>query len=87
MTGPGKRTQWVIDEPDLPQSINTKDAFTTVPSGDKVSVSAFVTAAIYMLLETLPERGFRYADELDYSTRRWVIPDHPAQTSRSSATY
>jgi hypothetical protein len=35
---------------------------------------------------TLAERGFRYADELDYSVRRWVIPDHPSQASRSPAT-
>jgi hypothetical protein len=54
MTGPKKRKQWMIDDPDLPQSINTKDVFTTLPSDDKVSVSAFFTAAIYMLLE---ERG------------------------------
>jgi hypothetical protein len=69
----------------LPQSINAKDMFTNLSSGDKVSVSAFT--AIYMLLETLAEAGFRYADELDYSVRRWGIPDHPAQTSRSPATY
>ena len=36
---------------------------------------------------TLAERGFRYADELDYVVRRWVIPDHPSQASRSPATY
>jgi hypothetical protein len=76
MTGPEKRKQWMIDDPNLPPSISTKDVF--LPSGDKV---------IYMLLETLAERGFRYADELDYSVRRWVIPDHPAQTSWSPATY
>jgi hypothetical protein len=26
------------------------------------------------------------ADELDYSIRRWLIPDQPDQTSRSPAT-
>ena len=52
MTGPEKRKQWMIDDPDLPQSVKTKDV--TLPSGDKVSVSAFIKAAIYMLQE---ERG------------------------------
>ena len=39
MTGPAKRKQWMIDDPDLPQSINTEDVLTRLPSGDKVSVS------------------------------------------------
>jgi hypothetical protein len=60
MTGLEKRKQkckqWMNDDPNLPHSINTKDVFTTLPSGDKVSVSAFFTAAIYVLLE---ERGQR----------------------------
>jgi len=35
----------------------------------------------------LAERGFRYADELDYLVRRWAIPDHPSQASRPPATH
>jgi hypothetical protein len=56
MTGPAKRKQWMIDDPDLPQSINTEDVLTRLPSGDKVSVSAFIRAAFYFVLE---ERGQR----------------------------
>jgi hypothetical protein len=56
MTGTGKRKrkQWMIDDPDLPPSINTEDVLTRLPSGDKVSVSAFIKAAFYFVLE---ERG------------------------------
>jgi len=35
------------------------------------------------MFHQLAERGFRYADELDYLVRGWVIPDHPSQASRS----
>ena len=39
------------------------------------------------MFHQLAERGLRYADELDYSVRRWVIPDRLSQASRSPATY
>ena len=35
------------------------------------------------MFHQLAERGLRYADELDYSVRRWVIADHSSQASRS----
>jgi hypothetical protein len=35
------------------------------------------------MFHQLAERGFRYAGELDYLVRGWVIPDHPSQASRS----
>jgi hypothetical protein len=31
------------------------------------------------MFHQLAERGFRYADELDYSVRRWMIADHPSR--------
>jgi hypothetical protein len=54
MTIKRERRQWMIDDPDLPQSINTEDVLTRLPSGDKLSVSAFMRAAFYFVLE---ERG------------------------------
>jgi hypothetical protein len=31
------------------------------------------------MFHQLAERGLHYADELDYSVRRWVIADHPSR--------
>jgi len=48
MPDPVKRKQWMIDDPDLPQSIDTEDLLTRLPSGETVT-GARAAAAVCLL--------------------------------------
>ena len=49
-----KRRQWMIDDPNVPQSVNPRDLFMQLPSGDKVSARSVFWAALHIARE---ERG------------------------------
>ena len=49
-----KRRQWMIDDPNVPESVGPRDLLMQLPSGDKVSVRSVFWAALHIARE---ERG------------------------------
>ena len=49
-----KHTQWMIDDPNVPESAGPQDLFMQLPSGDKVSARSVFWAALHIARE---ERG------------------------------
>ena len=49
-----KHTQWMIDDPNVPESAGPQDLLMQLPSGDKVSVRSVFWAALHIARE---ERG------------------------------
>ena len=49
-----KRRQWMIDDPNVPQSVGPRDLLVRLPSGDKVSARSVFWAALHIARE---ERG------------------------------
>ena len=49
-----KPRQWMIDDPNVPESVGPQDLLVQLPSGDKVSVRSVFWAALHVARE---ERG------------------------------
>ena len=54
MTTKCKRRQWMIDDPNAPESVGPRDLLVQLPNGDKVSVRSVFWAALHIARE---ERG------------------------------